>query len=102
MTCAKRRVICVIATPGNRYVFGSNDCRNPQPTCPREPGEDYTKCRTICDQEGHAEIVALIRARERGLDLKHAVAQIEGINHVCRECANALTDAGVSSYTVTP
>ena len=45
MTCAKAKVRCLIVK-GGRIFEGTNDCLNPQTTCPREPGEDYTKCKT--------------------------------------------------------
>ena len=57
--CAKRRVSCTIIDRGGRVFTGENDCANPQAVCPRAPGEGYEKCRSICQQAGHAEIMAL-------------------------------------------
>lgn len=69
MTCAKRRVAAYIMDGDLIVAAGTNRCRAPQPVCPREPGEGYEKCRSICDQEGHAETMAIWNAAERGFDL---------------------------------
>lgn len=97
MTCAKTVVICDIVTAMGRVFTGSNACEQPQQTCPRLPGEGYEKCVSICQQPGHAEIMAL---REAGIHAKGAKAYIYGIGHVCRECQEALYDAGVESISV--
>lgn len=75
---------------------GTNDCRNPQPSCPRLPGEGYEKCKTICDQEGHAEEIALKAAGDKA---KGAIASLEGIGHYCKNCQIKLFAAGVISLT---
>ncbi len=94
--CAKVRIICQITTRDNLLFTGENDCGNPQRHCPREPGEDYTKCKAICEQTGHAETEAIRKANEAGADLQGARAVLLGHYHVCKECARALRAAGVS------
>ena len=89
--CAKKHVVCTIATPFGKEFVGTNECRNPQAVCPREPGEGYEKCRSVCQQDGHAEIVAL---RLAGEEARGAVAYISH-HRVCHECQDALRDAGV-------
>jgi len=92
MSCAKKRVTCIIVDgKGNPYI-GHNDCRKPQEKCPREPGEGYEKCKSICDQEDHAEIMALKAA---GSAANGAVAHLYGITHYCDACQKALFSAGV-------
>jgi deoxycytidylate deaminase len=103
MTCAKRQVECVITTaePGPRMWFrGRNDCERPQTICPREPGEDYTKCKTICRQGDHAELAALKSAREAGADLYGSTATVFGHYWICEPCGAALRDAGVKRVVV--
>lgn len=97
MTCAKKVVICQILTKDGQVFTGRNDCNNPQPLCPREAGEGYEKCKTICDQPGHAEEVALEQAQLAGANLGGAVAYIGGIGHYCKNCQIKLFDAGVTS-----
>lgn len=94
--CAKRQVRCVIVTLDGVEHSGANNCRNSQVACPREPWEDYEKCRSICEQEGHAEIVALRIARQRGADLKGATAWVSGHHSVCSYCGEALKSAGLN------
>ena len=93
MTCAKKTVVCkIIGARGETYI-GTNDCDNPQPVCPRAPGEDYTKCETVCQQRGHAEIQAL---RAAGDDARAGIAILEGHTYFCQHCQEALFDAGIS------
>ncbi|MEN9316084.1 MAG: hypothetical protein RIS35_2477 [Pseudomonadota bacterium] len=94
MTCAKKRVVVYLYSKDGRVFVGENDCANPQPVCPREPGEGYDKCRTICRQTGHAETNALHQAGDAA---RGATALLVGHHHYCRECQRALFDAGVSS-----
>lgn len=92
--CAKTVVRCtIVSVRGKRYV-GENWCANPQSTCPRKLGEDYTKCKTICRQPGHAEEDAL---RVAGGQARGARAYLEGITYACRSCQEQLYDAGVES-----
>lgn len=92
--CAKRRVLCTIQTRGGSCITGSNDCRNPQPVCPRGPGEGYEKCKTVCQQIGHAEEVALSLAGELA---KGATAILTGHDYYCPACQEKLFAAGVVS-----
>ena len=39
--CAKTTTRCTLVTPGGTHIVGTNECRNPQPVCPRLPGEGY-------------------------------------------------------------
>ena len=100
--CAKTVVTCVLQLASGPIVVGRNDCFRPQSSCPREPGEGYTKCHSICHQPYHAEVAALFKARQRyGADAaRGAKAFIHGIGHVCRECQEALFSAGVESFSV--
>lgn len=97
--CAKRRVICTILK-GDRFVDGENDCANPQKVCPRNPGDDYTKCKTICQQAGHAELEALRKAREVGMDTNFATVYIRGHYWICEPCGQALREAGVAEVRI--
>jgi deoxycytidylate deaminase len=97
MTCAKQPVFCKLVFADGDYVVGTNGCTNPQLKCPREPGEDYTKCKTICGQGGHAEISALQLAGDRA---KGAGAYLAGHTYACKECQEALFGAGVAFLSI--
>ena len=90
--CAKTTVTCVITTWDGQRFIGTNACANPQPVCPREPGEGYEKCVSICQQAGHAEREALKLAGDKAVG---AHAFFHGHTHACSECQEALYDAGV-------
>ena len=94
MTCAKRTVRChLYSADGLLVATGTNGCANPQEVCPREPGEGYAKCTTVCKQAGHAEEVALRNAD--GYDLAGGTAYITH-ERVCGECRDALAAAGIT------
>lgn len=95
MTCAKATVLAVLENRHHPedYVIASNTCNNPQQVCPREDGEDYTKCKTICQQPGHAEIEVLKKIHST--DLTDYDLTIIGHDRMCQDCMNAVADAGV-------
>lgn len=94
--CAKRQVECHIRSRGEDYV-GRNDCANPQAVCPRLPGEGYEKCKSICDQAGHAEIEAI---RAAGENARGGSAALTGHYWMCEPCGRALREAGVTAITI--
>lgn len=98
--CAKATVRCELHLKNFRVIVGTNACLNAQPVCPRAPGEDYTKCKTICDQQGHAEVQALRAVLDAGLDPAGAVARLYGHTYACMNCQHALFGAGVASFSV--
>lgn len=100
MTCAKQTVKCVLILPNGETFVGTNACANPQVECPRLPGEDYTKCRTVCQQSGHAETQA-IRAAQ-GRDLRGATAMVSGHTYICRHCQESLGALGVRNFRLIP
>lgn len=102
--CAKRRVVCYLYQQGEEQfnIRGENDCANPQTKCPRAPGEGYEKCRSICQQDDHAELMALRKAKALGVDLKGASAMISGHYWICEPCGKALQDAGIRHITICP
>lgn len=98
MTCAKTVVTCTIITRDGERFVGRNDCDNPQRVCPREPGEGYAKCVSICQQPGHAETMAL---REAGEKARGGHAYVEGIGYACKDCQLELFgEAGVAALTI--
>ena len=96
MTCAKRRVDCMIHTQdGLSCVIGTNNVLEPQEVCPREPGEGYDKCLSICKQPAHAEIAALVVAAHLGIDVRNGTAVIYGHDRCCPHCKEQLGKVGI-------
>lgn len=100
MSCAKRIVRCTIITRSGRVFSGENDCATPQEVCPRTGNDDYTKCKTICRQEAHAEIMALRKLQDANETPKGAIAIVTGIDYVCKQCARSLSMAGVTEVII--
>jgi len=103
-SCAKATVRCELHLRTTRVIVGTNACNNPQPVCPRLPGENYTKCRTICDQQGHAEVQAIRTAIDGGVgsDLVGSVAILSGHTYYCMDCQRALFGAGIAQLRLKP
>jgi pyrimidine deaminase RibD-like protein len=95
--CALVTVKCTIVTKDGERIVGTNFCYTPVTKCPRGLEEDYEKCRTVCTQAAHAEVVALIRAGDRA---KRAGAYIEGHSRICDSCAMSLKAAGVNHIII--
>ena len=100
--CAKRHVSTRLVTFAGRIYHGTNECENPQAVCPRLPGEGYDKCKSICRQGAHAEIVALEAAiaAEGPYVALGAEAVVEGHYYCCEHCSRQLANAGVRRITV--
>ena len=96
MTCAKRRVICILRDDAGREARGENTCLNPQAVCPRQDGEGYEKCKTVCRQTGHAEVNALrLWTDKYGRYAQPTLALIRGHFYVCEKCQRAMDRAGI-------
>jgi len=89
--CANRDVVAIIEKNGKFYV-GRNLCDNPQSECPRRKGEDYEKCKTVCNQDGHAEIEAVKAARGRA---RGGIMYLIGHDHCCDSCLGVMREAGI-------
>lgn len=99
MTCAKKRVTAILVGASGQHYIGMNACRIPQARCPREPGEGYEKCKTVCRQPHHAEVAAL---RQAGEDARGGTITIVGHEYVCPECVVALDEYGVLRAVLSP
>lgn len=100
MYCAKHRTTCKIITKDGQEFNGENYCLVPQEVCPRDTGEGYEKCKTICFQIGHGEEVALMKALESGADVKDAKA-IVGHERICDNCKSLLMKNGITDIECT-
>jgi len=103
--CAKTTVTCTIVVENGvggarTYYVGQNVCRSPQVRCPREPGEGYEKCASICDQVGHAEAVAA--SLVTGQEAAGGVAYVTGHTYACDSCKAALAAVGVTEVVIGP
>jgi deoxycytidylate deaminase len=98
--CVKQRVTAIIVTPTGERFVGENYCLNAQEACPRAgmaSGVGYNLCREICQQVGHAEIVALGEAGEKA---RGAKLFLTGHTYICESCKAACSAAGIEETIV--
>lgn len=98
--CAKRQVECMIVAADYKRYVGRNDCANPQSVCPRLPGEGYEKCKSVCDQAGHAEVEVLKAMVAAGTHGRGGTAYLSGHYWMCEPCGRALREAGVRAVEI--
>jgi len=89
--CAKKQVWAVLVTKDNELFMGMNLCRKAQTVCPRESGEGYAKCHTICETMGHAEEIALELAGSKARSGKMYI----GHHRICIDCQVKMMRADV-------
>jgi len=99
--CAKRRTFATLVLSSGRQVSSENMCLNAQATCPRADGEGYDKCRSICQQIGHAEERAIKGALLRGFDLQGAVCFVHH-HYACPACEALAAEHGVRLVFTAP
>jgi len=98
--CTRGVVKCTLVHPDGRRWEGENWVRNHQPVCPRgslPSGVGYEMCRDICQQVGHAEVVA---ARAAGDNAAGCTAYVEGHTYACDDCKSVLASVGVHDIVI--
>ena len=99
MTCAKQTVTATIVNGPLRFV-GTNHANNPQSICPRAEmptGIGYKLCKSICQQENHAEVNAILAAGEHS---RGATLYLEGHTYACEPCKLACHFAGIKEIVI--
>lgn len=100
--CVKAQVkATLISAAGVRYI-GSNEVGAPQAACPRVDEPEFTayeKCKSVCNQESHAEVSAILLAGDDALD---STIYLEGHRAACPGCQAAANAAGVKQIIVSP
>jgi hypothetical protein len=94
--CKKKTVIAIILAPNGDYVVGDNFIENVHVTeCPRLNGEGYEKCKSVCQQEDHAEIMAIKKAKERMFDLDKCKIILANKKKMCSNCLREVKKEGL-------
>lgn len=99
--CVKQSVKALIVTPDGQEVFGSNAINNDVEVCPRvtegcKTGEGYELCKSVCDQNEHAEVTAIQNAQKAGVNIVGATLYLTGHTYFCDNCTNNMRKAGIS------
>lgn len=94
--CVKQVVKATVVAPNGTHFVATNYCDTPQTTCPRAgmpTGVGYELCKSVCNQQGHAEVNALKLA---GKHAKGATVYVEGHSYACENCTRAAHAAGAT------
>lgn len=101
--CAKQVVRATVRTPkGMHFVATNHVAHVPDGGCPRtgmSTGHGYDLCRSVCGQEGHAEINVL---RLAGTKARGATLFLEGHTYACEACLRAADEAGIVEIVIGP
>lgn len=94
--CPRQAVYAVLVALSGKHYFGANWIENDGITvCPRQKGEDYTKCKTECNQPFHAEMSAIWHCVDAGDDPVGGEVYITGHKGCCRGCRAGMTKEGI-------
>lgn len=99
--CAKQHVRATVHNPvSNVSYLSTNFCMNPQATCPRgdmPSGVGYELCKSVCKQEGHAEVNAINFA---GAEANGATLTLEGHTYACSNCMSHAKEHGIVKINI--
>lgn len=101
MTCAKVVVRAELRTVCGQVFHGENWCLQPQQVCPRDPGEGYAKCDDVCQQSAHAEINAITKALDAGVNVRGANL-IVNYHYICPDCQDFIDSYAINAVAVQP
>lgn len=99
--CLKQTVIALILAEDGSIIIGDNSIKNSVSSCPRDisgfkTGEGYHLCREVCNQNAHAEITAIIKAKSLNIPLCKARLFLYGHTYICDNCKFFLESVGIS------
>lgn len=98
--CVKQTVKALIVSVTGAKVLGSNAINNKVNECPRVvkgcvTGEGYDLCKSVCNQNEHAEVTAIQNAKKANIDLKGSTLYLTGHTYFCDNCTQAMKEAGI-------
>lgn len=98
--CTKQPTAAVIVKKGKILGKGVNAGKKVE-VCPRvlrncPTGTGYEFCKDVCEQEGHAEVMAIRNALSNHHDLKGASLYLDGHWWACQECWDNIIQSGIS------
>ncbi|MBL7058628.1 hypothetical protein ISS03_04790 [Patescibacteria group bacterium] len=98
--CKKQSTGAVIVKNGVILAKGCNAGKKvdicPRVTANYKTGEGYHLCREVCQQEGHAEVSAIINARKNEQNIKGANLYLYGHWWCCQNCWNHMIEAEIN------
>lgn len=103
--CRKHATGAVIVKDGQVVAAGANAGIHVT-ICPRVykgygTGEGYRYCKDYCQQDGHAEVMAVRDARQKGIDVTGADVYLYGHWWACKNCWDTMQSVGITNVFVT-
>ncbi len=103
--CLKQSVYAMVETVDGDIVYGSNKMLNEVSSCPRDgagcaSGEGYDMCKTVCNQNAHAEVDAMQAAEREGYDLEGAKLTLVGHTYCCENCTNEMLSRNIARVEI--
>jgi pyrimidine deaminase RibD-like protein len=95
--CAKKTVVAKVRSTTGKIYYGSNSCVNYVAECPREVGEGYEKCHSVCGQKAHAEVEALKKAGKEAIG---GTLTVYGHFRICEDCAIMALNYGIAKIII--
>jgi len=100
-TCKKQQTLAIIENDGKFWV-GRNNCKNYVAVCPRDiqgckTGEGYELCKTVCEQEGHAEVMA---CKAAGDGARGGTLYLFGHWYCCDDCKRVMKEYGIENIKI--
>lgn len=97
--CIKQPTAAVVVKRGKIIGRGVNAGKRVE-VCPRvvhncPTGTGYEWCKTVCEQEGHCEIVAIRNTLSNGNNPKGASMYLDGHWWVCKPCWDEIIRVGI-------
>ena len=98
--CVKQPTAAVIVKLGKIIGRGVNAGKKID-VCPRvinncPTGTGYEFCKTVCEQEGHCEVMAIRDVLKNGNNPKDADMYLDGHWWVCKPCWDEIIKVGIS------
>jgi len=103
--CLKQSVYAMIEAPSGEIVYGSNSINNIVAECPRDKlemvsGQGYHLCKSVCNQNEHAEVSAIKAAISKNIDIAGGKLFLVGHTYCCNNCLSELKKHGITDITI--
>lgn len=93
--CCKTTVYALMLCTDGSMFAGTNMIQCHQDECPREVGELYEKCKTVCKQSWHGETSAIDNCLRLGGDPAGGKMYITGHTICCPGCQGSMKEVGM-------
>ncbi len=100
--CKKQTVVAIIMKDKQLISIGTNDINASITECARKDlpsGVGYELCKSVCNQNSHAEVDACIKAGDKA---KGATLYLIGHTYCCDNCIKIMEQYGIGDVVICP